>query len=278
MVLDAHQESRHDRRQDMTGENNNIERQNLRWSRGLTVSGIVIAISNMAFAWAMMFASADGTSDLAAGRDALKSALHGQDSPRTTNNPQAGASAPSKLQDQDKAGLNGLMNKLIEGIQIESASENRRTTILLGFCFALISIGFALFVMGIEGAIGMRGEAGDFGTLLVKTSSPGIFCILLASILVAISLASRSDQAPANTPNSTKEDILRTEADTKERVIQAETFAKERLIEAETSSKERVIRAETDAKKEVLQAVDDSKERLLLSEPQVPARKVEPKH
>jgi hypothetical protein len=124
----------------------------------------------------------------------------------------------------------------------------------------------------------MRGEAGDFGTLLVKTSSPGIFCILLASILVAISLASRSAQAPATTPDSTKEDILRTEADTKERVIQAETSAKESLIEAETSSKERIIRAETDAKKEVLQAVDDSKERSLLSEPQVPARKVKPTH
>jgi len=253
----------------MADDDKDMDRQSLRWSRGLTVSGIVIAVLNMVFAWVMMFSSADGTPDRVAGRDALAS---------TIDNPKAAASAPSKLQYQDKGGINEMMDKFVEYARNESASENRRTTMLLGFCFALISIGFALFVMGIEGAIGMRGEAGDFGTLLVKTSSPGIFCILLASILVAISLASRSAQAPATTPDSTKEDILRTEADTKERVIQAETSAKESLIEAETSSKERIIRAETDAKKEVLQAVDDSKERSLLSEPQVPARKAKPGH
>ncbi|SAL04934.1 hypothetical protein AWB81_06947 [Caballeronia arationis] len=249
-----------------------VKQQNTRWSRGLTVAGIVIAILNMALAWTMMFSGADRpAADVASSHEAFKSAFHGPASDsRTTNTPQSDTSVPSNVKDAE---LGGMMDKLVQALQILSASEERRTTLILGFCFALISIGFSLFVMGIEGAIGLRGEARDFGSLLVKTSSPGLFCILLASLLVAVSLVSSSDKAPGAATEPTKADILRAEADAKERVIQAETSAKERLIDADTVAKERLIRAETNAKTEVLQAQANVQQQLVLSEPRVFERK-----
>lgn len=222
-----------------------------RWSRGLTISGIVIAILNMSLAWTMMFSS--GPSPPAASLvSAAESVLR---SPAASTDRHGNAPARPSARPYSNAGeatASELIDKILRQSQRESEAEDRRTILLLGFCFALISIGFSLFVMGIEGAIGLKGQAGDFGSLVVKTGSPGLFCILLASVLVALSLAYKFNaSSPASQPPD-RVAILNAETEAKERTLDAETWAKERVIEADSQAKERLLEAEKNAKLEVL--------------------------
>lgn len=234
----------------------NALQHNTAWARGLTVTGIVIAILNMAFAWIMMFSNA-GTAAPAVGanRAAASEAVQKAAPPALDKERQRSwEGGTSRQRAQEQAKQKELYSHVFSFLQDTSASAERRTTLLLGFCFALISIGFSLFVMGIQGAIGMRGQAGDFGSLIVKTGSPGLFCILLASLLVALSLIADSGTAAGANPGPTKVDVLQAEADTKEQLILAETAARERVMEAESLAKERQILAETNAKIELLAA------------------------
>jgi hypothetical protein len=186
---------------------------------------------------------------------------------------QARADAASGLPRNDEtANSSGAFaSKLFEIYQGVAQSQERQTTLLLGFCFALISIGFSLFVMGIEGASAANANARDFGSLAIKVSSPGLFCILLASILIALNLVDWTGASGAHPVESKadairaewdgKEQVLRAEADTKERIIQADSMAKESYARTETDNKVQIIEAEARAKKEVIEA-ETLKERL----------------
>jgi hypothetical protein len=143
--------------------------------------------------------------------------------------------------------------------QLERQYDERKTIFLLGFCFALIAIGFSLFVMGIEGIADMTGSARELGSVSLKVTSPGIFCILLASFLVALSI-NGGWSAPSVT--ETKADVVRAEAQGKESIAKAEGDAKEQVIRAEAEVRERVIEAETRAKKELIEAEVEAKTRV----------------
>jgi hypothetical protein len=220
------------------------ERRGSRWSKGLIISGIVIAILNMALAWVMMFSGAEVPAAESLS-NAAESALHASEATSTP----ADKTHPGRsdyFQRKNPKEANAFVDRLMRLMQTQLASENRRTITVLGFCFALISIGFSLFVMGIEGAISMKGTAGDFGALLVKTSSPGLFCILMATLLVAIAYRTK---APEVEPEPlSRADILNAEAEAKERIIEAETLSRERIIEANTQAKERLFEAESSAR------------------------------
>jgi hypothetical protein len=211
-----------------------------RWSRGLIVTGIVIAVLNMALAWVMLFL---GPSAQSATRGAAA-------------RPAADVAASSAA---DASSVT--MTRMFEVYQSMSQSEERQTTLLLGFCFALMSIGFSLFVMGIEGAADFKGDAKEFGSLAVKVSSPGILCIFFSALLIALGIGGLSRPAPIQ-PAESKAEAVRAEFEGKEQVVRAEADAREAQVRAETDAKERLIDAETRAKKDLIDAELEAKERL----------------
>lgn len=74
----------------------------------------------------------------------------------------------------------GLMSNMQKWFQVDRQYDERKTIFLLGFCFALIAIGFSLFVMGIEGMADMTGSARELGSVSLKVTSPvsSAFCLL----------------------------------------------------------------------------------------------------
>ncbi|MFT3961020.1 hypothetical protein [Propionivibrio sp.] len=243
-----------------------------RWSKGLIVTGITIAVLNMVLAWILMFL---GPSPQSYGH--AVQAMQSQATPEASTVPsrqtQGNATAGVARNDEMTDSSGAFVTRLFEIYQRMAQSEERQATLLLGFCFALISIGFSLFVMGIEGASAFRGSAAEFGSLAIKVSSPGLFCILLASLLIALNLVKWTSGASAQ-PFESKADAIRAESDGKEQVLRAEAEAKERIIQADALAKEnyarieaankvQIIDAETQAKKDVIEAEALAKERVL---------------
>ena len=121
-----------------------------RWSKYLTAVGVVIAVANMGAAWIMMW-----NITLMGQLSNIKISGRGHDT----------------------------------SIVALIANNQHMVNILgLAFSFALIAVGFSLFVMGIESAVQLKGEHKDFGGLALKTTSPGVVCFVLAAILISITL------------------------------------------------------------------------------------------
>jgi hypothetical protein len=237
------------------------------WSRGLVVTGIVIAVLNMALAWIMLFLGPSfqsgtlSTTSPLAPDVAQSSRVESDAKPPLPSNT---APRVPRIEDSTNSS-NAMMANLFEVYQKMSQSEERQTTLLLGFCFALMSIGFSLFVMGIEGAADFKGDAKEFGSLAIKVSSPGILCIFFSSLLIALGIGGLSRSPPIQ-PES-KADAVRAEFEGKEQVLRAEAQAKGDHMRAEADAKERLIEAETRAKKELIEAEIEATERRLSLEP-----------
>jgi len=88
-----------------------------------------------------------------------------------------------------------LLNRLLNTELMLRAAQNRHTitVVALSVAFALVAIGFALFVMGAEGAFRFEGEVKDQGNLMVKATAPGLLCFVLAVIIVCFALLSKTD-------------------------------------------------------------------------------------
>lgn len=120
-----------------------------KWARMLTIAGIAIAIMNMIAVWVLMLQESSGAWGLPNG------------------------SAPA-------------MEAAVQLAERILTYEEAR--LALGFAFALLAIGFSFFVMGIESAISFKGEQKDLGSVALKTTSPGVICIILATVLVSFIL------------------------------------------------------------------------------------------
>lgn len=176
-------------------------------SQALVVTGIVIAVANMALAWIMMFTRPTETAILA------------QPAPAAAAKPQE--STPS----------NDFMSEMLRpairsGAMREVADTNVRT-LTVSFAFALMAIGFSLFVMGIEGALSFRGEVPDIGRLVLTTASPGILCILLSAGMLALLLV-LTQVTFGDTQEAARAEVIRAEAEAKVRLMEAETDARQR--------------------------------------------------
>ena len=120
------------------------------WTRVLALVGILIALANMVFAWLIMLTGSSATFG-------------------------------------DITGLANTSATQLEGLAqlAERVYTYDETRLVMGFAFALLSMGFSLFVMGIESAIAVKGEHKDIGNIALKTTSPGVICFILAAILVS---------------------------------------------------------------------------------------------
>jgi len=244
-----------------------------RWSKGLTITGIVIAVLNMMLAWTIMFSGPTRHHQIGSRSSESSQSMRDRSTvdPSTKEKQLKESIMPPEIKPENLGYYQGLLADLFEGLRYFSEVEERSTTLILGFCFALISIGFSLFVMGIEGAISLKGDTKDFGSLLIKTSSPGLFCILLASILVCVSLVGSSENnevAKVRADARAKQDILQAEARTKQDVLQAEVRAKQDVLQAEARAKQDVLQAEAFSKEYTLRAEGFAKESVLRTEAQ----------
>ena len=93
-----------------------------------------------------------------------------------------------------------LLNRVLDTELMLRAAQNRHTitVVSLSVAFALVAIGFALFVMGAEGAFRLEGKAGRESNLMVKATAPGLLCFVLATVVVIFALLSRTELEPGD--------------------------------------------------------------------------------
>lgn len=177
-------------------------------SQALVVTGIVIAVANMVLAWVMMFTRPSDVAD-----------ANGHQLPV--------AESKSKQLDDGTAMTMEWMRPMVRTEQRRELVNSNILTLTVAFSFALMAIGFSLFVMGIDGALSFDGEIKQVGRLVLKTASPGMLCILL-SALTLILLLWFTQVTFGDTQEAAKAEVIRAEADAKVRLIEAEASAKER--------------------------------------------------
>lgn len=83
-----------------------------------------------------------------------------------------------------------LLNRIVDAeIQIRTAQNGQTLCVVaMAGAFAMMAIGFALFVMGAEGAFQLEGSAPSGGNLVLKSTAPGVICFALATLVLLFAL------------------------------------------------------------------------------------------
>ncbi len=83
-----------------------------------------------------------------------------------------------------------LLNRVVDAeIQIRTAQNGQTLCVVaMAGAFAMMAIGFALFVMGAEGAFQLEGSAPTGGNLVLKSTTPGVLCFALATLILMVAL------------------------------------------------------------------------------------------
>lgn len=150
-------------------------------SRLLLVIGVLIFAINMFFAWWVVFES----------NEFIRQGLVG-----TGGNKQV---MDFVLENLNQANANEIILKT-RAIETEvhlKAIANRQTMAVVAMAagFGLLAIGFALFVMGIESAFQLSGSAGEIGGVVLKASSPGLLCFILAAIIFVVASQTKHEMS-----------------------------------------------------------------------------------
>lgn len=83
-----------------------------------------------------------------------------------------------------------LLNRVLDAELQVRAVQNRQTLAIVAMAaaFAMMALGFALFVMGAEGAFQFSGTSTGTGNVVLKASAPGILCFFLATAILIAAL------------------------------------------------------------------------------------------
>lgn len=87
-----------------------------------------------------------------------------------------------------------LLHRIIEAELHHGLVANKQTLLVVGMavCFGLMSIGFALYIMGIKGAfsfsVSSGGNASPTPALTLVGTAPGLLCFLLAAVVAVVAL------------------------------------------------------------------------------------------
>lgn len=185
-------------------------------SRALVVTGIAIAVINMILAWTIMFTRPVGPS------------LQDRAPP-----PAPTTTAEKSTTDQS---LTYIFTPLFRATELQHVGEQNIRILAVAFSFALLSVGFSLFVMGIEGALSLKGEVNNLGKLVVQTASPGVICILFSTVVLTVLLVLTQVQF-GDTQEAAKAQGIKAEAEAKARLIDAEANARMRQNMEKESAK-----------------------------------------
>src|SRR5262245_38891355 len=224
----------------------------LTWPRALTVLGVAIALLNMGLAWLVIFQAPK----IAVGGNA------GGRVPGAALFRAAGGSTTQKAATPEESS-NAVMEVISESIRSDTfraAREHHETVMILAFSFALLAIGFALFVMGVEGALKIVGERPDIGKIAIWLASPGLLCVVAAAAIIGGKLFFANFDTPGRATARgieaearAKEALIRAEADAKTQETfakQQEAWAREREAEREADARIRIMEAEAALKQE----------------------------
>ena len=83
-----------------------------------------------------------------------------------------------------------LLNRMVDAEVQVRAAQNSQTLCVVAMAggVAMMALGFALFVMGAEGSFKLEGEVKSGGSLMLKSTAPGIFCFFLAAVILMFAL------------------------------------------------------------------------------------------
>jgi hypothetical protein len=209
------------------------------WPRMLTVLGVGIALLNMGLAWLVIFQAPRAALGGDAGGRVPGAALF-----RAPGSSRQGPATP------DETG-NAMMEMIGESIRSDTfraAREHHETVVILAFSFALLAIGFALFVMGVEGTIKIVGQRQDLGKIAVWMASPGLLCVVAAASIIGAKVFFANFDTPGRATARgieaearAKEVLIRAEADARQQDAwnrEREADARIRIMEAEAAIKE----------------------------------------
>ena len=144
------------------------------WTRGLVLVGAAIFVANMIYTWKLV-------------RDT--NALIQR--PLATDTEGGSATVRGlKLISDANANVIITVNHLIDAQVLYKVALNKHNMIIVAMAtsFGLVAVGFALFVMGIEGAFEFQSNAGEVGRVILKATSPGLLCFLLAAAIMFYAL------------------------------------------------------------------------------------------
>jgi hypothetical protein len=90
--------------------------------------------------------------------------------------------------------LYDLSARSIHIVAISKMIANKQSLVLacFGAGFALAAIGFALFVIGADGAFQISSTAPNKAQLVISGTAPGLLCFLLCGLLVLVGIRERS--------------------------------------------------------------------------------------
>lgn len=167
-----------------------------RYGRGSVTAALTVFLLNMGGAWWLAW---DAT-------QAVNRPLVGSDSTATSRAIDAAPTA--------SANTHILLNRVMDNeLQLRHV-QNRQvlSVVAMAAAFALMAIGFALFVMGAEGAFQVEGGVSSKGNIILKATAPGLLCFLLSAVVLVMSLSDRVDvrtgtfQLQMDPPNAPMQD------------------------------------------------------------------------
>jgi len=141
------------------------------WARGLVLLGAAIFVLNMMYTWNLVKESNKLIQEpLATDKSATVRAL--------------------KHVSEANANMIITINHIVDAQLLYKVALNKHNMVIVAMAtaFGLIAVGFSLFVMGIEGAFEFKGDAGQVGRVILKATSPGLLCFLLAAAIMIYAL------------------------------------------------------------------------------------------
>ena len=149
------------------------------WAKLLTLLGVAIALLNMGLAWSLMFQGPSVAIVDDAGRrrsDAASGSGVARDSTRSAT-PEVSGTVVMEMRRES-----------LKNATFDAARQHHEAILILAFSFALLAIGFSLFVMGVEGALDIAAQGEASLRVAGRMTSPGLACLLAAALLIGFKL------------------------------------------------------------------------------------------
>ncbi|MEM7011729.1 MAG: hypothetical protein AAF585_09615 [Verrucomicrobiota bacterium] len=149
------------------------------WAAICFLIGVVVFLINMGLAWKVMF---DTRASLT--KPMILSGTN--DSPNLET-------LSATFQDMKANELAALTRTLDNNIHLKAISNKQSLVVVtMASAFSLVAIGFALFVMGIEGSFRFNAESQQLGKILLASGSPGLACFLFAGIILSVAVTQKT--------------------------------------------------------------------------------------
>jgi hypothetical protein len=212
------------------------------WTRGLVVAGVAMAIANMLAAWIVLYGQPEVWRTPPTQQQKIAEIRQLQEAMSSSTVPRSDSDSNSNQFLEGYMRLIALSAASNDG-ELSSLDAGTIAAIALGF--ALIAIGFSLFVMGLEGAMSLRVETADFGSLVMRSSSPGLACMAIAALLICVALIVQR-MAVADPTLEARAETVRSEGYAKE----SEILAQAELVRAQADA----VRTRAEAEAELIRA------------------------